>query len=359
MILPLCFPFLISCGKKQNGTNSIELSFLEETVFLGVDEECDFKIQCNKEAPQINYEYNKSIIFYDGNMIKGVGEGYTELKASIDNVSCSCNVYVTLDDIELRISDEELNLDVGEEENISLIYKQSTYPYVYWMSENEDIASVNDDGYVLGVAPGTTNIIGYSHGETYVCKVDVFGVDNSIDDWFIGDESIYGQGFGQKDVSHPERYYLAWGRLKREGIYLAGYCYHSTYSDSLTYWWGNTNFEVKLLVGSNIVTYFASENIICPDATTYMKTTINNQSTSDYDKYYSQFEIFIPYDSYFEMQRISFAFKTEGEKMSFVVGGDSPTIIEDDWWWIDLHYPTNADEMFYLYADGLYEVPKP
>lgn len=118
---------------------------------------------------------NPSVASIDSNgkaIAKMCGQSIITCMAS-NGVSARCDIVVEpvyVDKIEL--GSQELELKVGERASLSVAIMPSnaTYKGVKWTSSNEDVAFVSDNGMVIGIASGYSNV-----KATAIDGSDVFG----------------------------------------------------------------------------------------------------------------------------------------------------------------------------------------
>lgn len=346
LILPSC----------NSASNNFKFSFNQDNIILKEEETISLEINSNKDIDldEVTYTYDTSIISYTDFNVSGLKEGKTTITATYQKYQTSCLVFVlSKNHAEFTLSEEEIVLDVDQSETLFVFKDTAVYENVYWRSSDLSICEVNQNGTLTPKKPGICNITAEVHGTLLTSKIKVFGVDGIIDDWYLNEQPLY-KGAGVNDMDNIERGYYAFARYTLDGLYFAGYAKHSQYVNDKNYWYGNTNFEVFVNINGSAFQFYVTENIVCPGTTGKMSSILNPNSISKYDKYLTTFELFIPLEPYNVYHRASFAFKTEGETMPFVIGGNSPVVTTTDWWWIDLHYPNNLDEMWYIYHDGLH-----
>ncbi len=80
------------------------------------------------------------------------------------NYSDTCKVYVMIPVEKIKVSDDEAALTVGETKRLSATLKpvDATNTDVLWISDDEKVAEVSDDGTLTAVGTGTTSIIAVS-----------------------------------------------------------------------------------------------------------------------------------------------------------------------------------------------------
>lgn len=114
--------------------------------------------------------------------VTAVSTGKTKIRALIDgdkkelSAVVRCVVPETtdepVDESLLSMSHTDVTLrKEGESFNIYLYKDNTRYAGTKWVSENEEVCVVNEDGRVTAVASGTTNIVGTFEDKTYTCVV--------------------------------------------------------------------------------------------------------------------------------------------------------------------------------------------
>ncbi|MBQ9867751.1 MAG: Ig-like domain-containing protein [Lachnospiraceae bacterium] len=94
----------------------------------------------------------------------------TTAPITLTNGERTINVYVTLPVIDKKL--EIKSTDETNEYKIKLDY-DSEHLDVYWCSNAPDVATVDDEGVVEGVAAGSATITAYINGKAFKCKVKV------------------------------------------------------------------------------------------------------------------------------------------------------------------------------------------
>ena len=292
-----------------------------------------------------------NVVVANGALI-AVEPGYAEITATYGDLVATCSVIVIeKNKASFNLSSKRIVLEADETASIDVLLNDNKYHYVSWSSNSNYVAEVTD-GTIKALAPGKTKVIANVHGNILECEVIVKGVDGDLCEWIIDDVEMY-QGVKISDLYHPERYCMTYARVTEKGIYVGGYAYHQTYSEGKELWHYNTNFELVLNQNDSTIQYYASKGFESAGCTSTINTILNPNSTSAYDTYLSTFELFVALDVTDGYVRMGFAFKTPGEKITHVVGGESSIIETTEWWWNDLHYPHNINEFYYVYADGI------
>ena len=146
----------------------IKLKFDEELYTIKVGEKLDFMPTVVKDSHESNYELvyessEQTVATYIDGILTGLKEGTTELKVFVkDNPSVYATttiqvVYTETLDVEFDVKDKMLK---GQTYKISYVLQEGCIdPIITYRSNDDKILTVDNDGYVLAVSKGTTQII--------------------------------------------------------------------------------------------------------------------------------------------------------------------------------------------------------
>lgn len=138
------------------------------------------------EGEKITVEWSSDdveIATVENGKVTAVATGKTKIRALIDGdkkeltavVRCvvpTAEEQEPVDESLLNMSHTDVTLTkVGESFNIYLYKDDTRYAGTKWVSEDEAICVVNEDGRVTAVAAGRTNIVGEYEGKTYTCII--------------------------------------------------------------------------------------------------------------------------------------------------------------------------------------------
>lgn len=118
---------------------------------------------------------NIATVSADGT-VTAVRGGTTSVTASAgDHTSEECIVNVTADLESLSVNPSELNLKKGESASLAAIIEPSdaTGVYLYWTSDDWNVARVSDEGVVTAIGGGTTTIKAHINDFEAACTVNV------------------------------------------------------------------------------------------------------------------------------------------------------------------------------------------
>lgn len=334
--------------------NVSSISFTDEVVYIKINETKDLSLsfsgdKLNEEL--IKWNSSTSNVLISKGKIVGISSGYAIITATYGELQANCYVIIT-EQSSFSLNEEKLVLEKGETNTLEVFKNGEAYSNVLWSSSNNSVVTVSN-GVVTAVNPGKAVITAYVHGVTFSCVTVVSGVDGDLSEWVYNGEELY-KSITITDALHEERYCKIFARITKDGIYYGGYAYHATSTKDQNVWHKNTNFEVFLYQDNKSIQYYASEGFRSAGAESYLTTYINSNSINIYDKYYTVFELFVPIEITGKYVGTSVAFKTPGEPIAQVVGNTKPELNISDWWWKDLHYPGNKNELYYVYQDGIY-----
>lgn len=107
-------------------------------------------------------------------MVKSVGIGNTSITASIGSLSNFCEVIVNPVKVEeIRLNTQSLKITIGSNAQLTatVLPDNATNKSLLWSSEDEDIATVSQNGVVEGVGVGKTKITATSGDVAVSCEV--------------------------------------------------------------------------------------------------------------------------------------------------------------------------------------------
>lgn len=126
---------------------------------------------------------DESIVTVDeeGYFDAGQKTGEATITASFEfngkTYSDSCKIYVRYSVESIKVSDKKLNLSVGDTHKLDVTVspKKATVKTVKWYSENEKIATVDENGTITAVSSGTVKVYALSDDGYYksTCEVRV------------------------------------------------------------------------------------------------------------------------------------------------------------------------------------------
>ncbi len=160
---------------------------LAETVILSANEVSLFIGSSTTLTATIEPENttDKEIIWSTANdqvakvsdgIITGAGAGKTIITASCGDASSTCEVSVEPVKVtEIRLSDENLRLEMSDVIQLSAIVipEDATNKKVNWITEDANIAEVDENGLVAGISEGTTKIIATAEDGNFSAFCDV------------------------------------------------------------------------------------------------------------------------------------------------------------------------------------------
>lgn len=116
----------------------------------------------------------------DNGLVKANEIGEADIIVSYKDLQAICNVIVDNGDIKVTsvtVNPNSLELEPGETASLTAtIEPEDSNCKVQWKSSNHDVASVDENGVVTGIAPGNAIIMAEAGGVTGDCMVSVVGV---------------------------------------------------------------------------------------------------------------------------------------------------------------------------------------
>lgn len=159
-------------------TDDPVISLTEVEVDLQVGAKTRLSWAVNPENTPVTWETSDDkVATVDNGEITAVGTGTAIITAKAEGGnSVTCTVNVVSDKPELKLEEESLNLAVGVTRKLNWVTKPEGMK-VTWASDNNEVATVSEDGVVTAVSSGTAIITGTVDGGNSVsCTITVTGV---------------------------------------------------------------------------------------------------------------------------------------------------------------------------------------
>ncbi|MDE5789615.1 MAG: leucine-rich repeat protein, partial [Muribaculaceae bacterium] len=112
----------------------------------------------------------------DDGRVTAISVGVAIITATCGDVSASCTVTVTpIVATSIRLSEDDMELGIGWTCRLEAIVEpnNATNKNVTWRSDNVDVATVSEDGFVRAIAVGVANITATCGDVSATCKVTV------------------------------------------------------------------------------------------------------------------------------------------------------------------------------------------
>ncbi|TAH67861.1 MAG: hypothetical protein EWM47_08665 [Anaerolineaceae bacterium] len=173
ILLCIILPFLTFSehSKYVQASSSFSLIFLssyKKTLNIG-DEFYIIAIATNAKLPKWTSSSSRVASVNTYGKVTAKKEGTAIITAKVNNGEASCKV--TVKKTELSINKSSISIERGE--SILLSATSSTKSPISWKSSHNSIATVDDNGTILGKKPGETTITASSDGSKATCKVTV------------------------------------------------------------------------------------------------------------------------------------------------------------------------------------------
>lgn len=367
-LLALGLVSLVICGMTacRNGETEEELPpapqpvtqlyLQDDCLILKEGEVTELAISANSpdfDERLVSWESSSDCVVVAAGTLFARASGQAEITATYGEVKTVAKVGVTfVENGTYAISHETLVLDDGQTGTLGVLRNGAPYSNVAWKSADVGVASV-EAGVVRAHGAGKTLVSAQVHGTQLFCSVVVAGVDGGLDEWYRDGQPCY-RGVTLTDIKNEARGFTIWARKTQDGVFFGGYALHATLIENAAVWHQNTNFEVQIAYGDRLIQYYASSGFRSAGAEGVIRTYVNSSTVGAADRYRSDFELFVPYETEQTYVRAGIAFKTPGETIAMIRGGNEPFVSNSDWWWADLHCPSNAEELYYIYDDGIY-----
>lgn len=172
-LLCIILPFLTFTehAKYAEASNSFSLIFLstyKKTLNIG-DEFYLIAIATNGKIPKWTSSSSRVASVNTYGKVTAKKAGTVKITAKVNGGEASCKVTV----MKTKVSINKSYISIERGESLQLSAKSSTKSPITWKSSHKSIATVDDNGLVIGIKPGESTISATSDGSTEVCKVNV------------------------------------------------------------------------------------------------------------------------------------------------------------------------------------------
>ena len=136
------------------------ISLSDSNVSMNVGDNTQLSANVTPVNTSVSWESsNDAVVTVSNGHIKAVAVGSAKITATMTvngrQYKDTCNVTVTAPSI--QISSSNLSMEVGETQTLSATVTPIDTS-IYWSSSNESVATVNDNGIVTAIGPGSTTI---------------------------------------------------------------------------------------------------------------------------------------------------------------------------------------------------------
>ncbi len=155
---------LCACAVFTPGVNALELSETDMTLTVGDSKVINVtpKPDNAKMGPLTWSSTDSNIVKVDGGTVIAMSAGSTVVSVKTeDGVSASCNITVNEKEIkEITLNKTSTSVKAGKKIQLEADVTPVDAPTgsLKWSSSDDDIATVNSEGYVTGIKAGTVNI---------------------------------------------------------------------------------------------------------------------------------------------------------------------------------------------------------
>lgn len=124
---------------------------------------------------------DESIVSVDNGTVTANAAGNASVTVSCGNINASCNISVENAESpsveKVTVSPDKASVSIGETVTLQATVEPSDIEYeLTWSSSNPDVASVDNDGTVTGIAAGDAVIMAEAGGKTGTCSISVTGL---------------------------------------------------------------------------------------------------------------------------------------------------------------------------------------
>ncbi len=161
-------------------TAKVSSPSIPKNVTLKAGEKKTLKVKNKKKSQKITWKStNSKVVSVKNGKLTAHKKGTATIQAKVKDkkktIRLKCTVKVTpkseTKKYNITVGKENISLLEGDEEKLKLLGAGGLK--ISWTSTNPKIASVDEQGYVYGIKPGTTSILAKVQGKTYVFTIVV------------------------------------------------------------------------------------------------------------------------------------------------------------------------------------------
>ncbi|MFS4491724.1 Ig-like domain-containing protein [Maribacter sp. 2308TA10-17] len=164
--------------------NQIEFDKTEINLVIGETETLSIIPEVGELAVNWSSD-NTDIVTVENGIVQALSAGIATVTARVGEASVSIEVIVYPNQIELDKT--EINLAIGEMENLSVISEVGELE-VNWSSDNPEVAQVNEQGLITALTVGEAQIIAQVGDATASSLITVTDSDSDPDIYVVGEE---------------------------------------------------------------------------------------------------------------------------------------------------------------------------
>lgn len=152
----------------SNSLSIVLLSSYKKTLNIG-DDFYIIAIASNGKLPKWTSSSSRIASVNSYGKVIAKKEGTATITAKVRNGEASCKVTVK----KTKVTISKTNISIERGECITLSATTSNKSPVVWKSSHKSVATVDDNGMIIGLKPGETTITATANGSNATCKVKV------------------------------------------------------------------------------------------------------------------------------------------------------------------------------------------
>lgn len=153
-----------SSESEEKNEDKLEISVEQKYLSVKSKEETDIKVLLNGEEIDLSEveleSSNEDAIEVEDGVAKAIDEGKSTITATKDDLEATVDVHAIIPITAMTFTATNTNIKVGKSLQMKLVAKPSdaSIETLKYESSDEEIATVNSNGIVTGVAPGKVKI---------------------------------------------------------------------------------------------------------------------------------------------------------------------------------------------------------
>ena len=184
-----------------------KIEIIAEQNTLEVGEKVELKVKYYPDNADF-YDYtiessnNDIINVENNNVIEGINKGNATVKVTCNGKEAKEDINVMIKAKEINLQEDEKNIRIGEKYQIvaKVIPEDASNTNLKYLSENEEIATVNELGEIEGIKEGETTIRIFNQSEEVENTIKITVLKNPVEKIEIDDSNV--------EIGKNERYIL-------------------------------------------------------------------------------------------------------------------------------------------------------
>lgn len=172
----------VSCKDTAVNDLPVNVSLDREKVQMSVGDELRLNVSVSPEGTATEWSSDNPLVASvdDGGLVSAISEGKATIEVKAGDRTAECQVTVIAAQVEsVTLDNEYIEIKVGETATLTaeILPEAAAGTVCEWESSDPSVATVDGDGNVKGLVPGTATVTVTAGGKSDKCLVTVDGID--------------------------------------------------------------------------------------------------------------------------------------------------------------------------------------